>query len=577
MRDHAVALAVLLLVRTPRVRRRRRGSVVLQLHEHRLRRARDHHRRIRRDHVRGAGRREELLLVRQLLRRRLLVEVRAVELEQAVLRLLDQLHRSAVLRLEREELAVLLLTLLRRLGDRLVERLHFRLEGRNLLRKRLARSRHLLDRSLAARDRILRARLLRLALGQVLVTEVLLRVVILLLLAQHDHHAVDLSKNLREVHRLRLQAVLDERKLSLVRPHLLEGLHDAAGLERRRRGRLLLQEAHRHLRERQRLLEQVQRIIIVENLDGLADRGNLLSAHLAALRPLLLLRLAHRRQVRNEGRRVLNVVSGGGDLHSKLATADRLRLNRLARGRDLRLLRISHGSERLHGLLLSPDSTAEVLVHLVLHGLEDASDLARPSAVVAERVLALQEAKDLIALEVVNGLRRLHRLHHAAHAGLLRLEERRAHALLQRGDGARHGIEVGLLAARLLREVSRLLLADRRRSLQVLLRRRAVRLVLDQLLVHLALLRIVSLQLALQLREALPGRLHGLAHAIRVALAVAHELVKRLLLHVTLRLDLLLHILEDRHDLPNRVGLSLQSESCAAPNAEKQGREAGHA
>ena len=36
---------------------------------------------------------------------------------QAVLRLLDQLHRSVVLRLEREELAVLLLALLRRVGD----------------------------------------------------------------------------------------------------------------------------------------------------------------------------------------------------------------------------------------------------------------------------------------------------------------------------------------------------------------------------------------------------------------------------------------------------------------------------
>merc|ERR1719159_742341 len=466
-RDHAVALAVLLLVRTPRVRRRRRGSVVLQLHEHRLRRARDHHRRIRRDHVRGAGRREELLLVRQLLLRRLLVEVRAVELEQTVLRLLDQLHRSVVLRLERQELAVLLLTLLRRIGDRLVERLHFRLQGRNLLRKRPARRRHLLDRSLAARDRILRARLLRLALGQVLVTEVLLRVVILLLLAQHGHHAVDLGKNLREVDRLRLQAVLDESQLSLVRPHLLEGLHDTAGLERSRRGRLLLQEAHRHLRERQRLLEQVQRIIVVEDLDGLADRGNLLAAHLAALRPLLLLRLAHRREVRNESLRVvhlrrgvLNVVGGRGGLHSKLAAAHRLRLNRLARGRDLRLLRSRHGLERLHGLLLSRDSAAEVLVHLVLHGLEDADDLARPSAVVAERVLALQEVQDLVALVVVHLLRRLHHLRHAAHAVLLRLDERRTHALLQRSDGARHGIEVGLLAARRLREVSRLLLAD---------------------------------------------------------------------------------------------------------------------
>ena len=53
---------------------------------------------------------------------------------------------------------------------------------------------------------------------------------------------------------------------------------------------------------------------------------HLLGAHLGALRPLLLLRRAHRRQVRNERlrvahlrRRVLNVIGGRGDLHSELA------------------------------------------------------------------------------------------------------------------------------------------------------------------------------------------------------------------------------------------------------------------
>ena len=53
---------------------------------------------------------------------------------------------------------------------------------------------------------------------------------------------------------------------------------------------------------------------------------HLLGAHLGALRPLLLLRRAHRRKVRNERlrvahlrRRVLNVVGGRGDLHSELA------------------------------------------------------------------------------------------------------------------------------------------------------------------------------------------------------------------------------------------------------------------
>merc|ERR1719355_248479 len=289
-RDDTVRLPVLLLVRAPGLRRRGRGRVVLELHEqHRLRRARDHHRRIRRDHVRGARRREELLLVRQLTLRRLLVEVRAVELVQLVLRLLDQLHRRAVLRLESQEGTVVFLALLSGLRNRLVKRLHIRLQGGNLLRESRARRRHILDRRLARRDGRLRGSLLLLALRQVLVAEGLLLVIVRLLLAQHGHHAVNHGQNLREVNLLRLQAKLDERELGVVSA-ALQAREELARAEHHGRRRALLEEAHRGLRQRQGLLEEVQRVIIVEHLDRLRDRRDLLRAHLRALSPFLLLR-----------------------------------------------------------------------------------------------------------------------------------------------------------------------------------------------------------------------------------------------------------------------------------------------
>merc|ERR1719213_1531186 len=139
--DDPVTLAVLLLVRTPRVRRRRRSSLAhvgAELHKHSLRGARDHDRRLRRDHVRAAGRGEDLLLVGQLLLRSLLVQVRAVELVQAVLRLLNKLQSSIVLRLELEEVTVLLLALLRGFRHRLVQRLDVLLQSRDLLGSLLA-------------------------------------------------------------------------------------------------------------------------------------------------------------------------------------------------------------------------------------------------------------------------------------------------------------------------------------------------------------------------------------------------------------------------------------------------------
>merc|ERR1719213_899886 len=284
--DDPVALPVLLLVRTPRVRRRRRSSLAnvgAELHKHRLRGARDHHRRFRRDHVRAAGRGEDLLLVSQLLLRSLLVQVRAVELVQAVLRLLNKLQRGVVLRLELEEVTVLLLALLRGFRHSLVQRLDVLLQSRDLLGSLLP-GRH------------------------VLVAEGLLRVIVLLLLLENEDHAVDHRNHLGEVHLLRLEAELNQLQLLLVRRVLLhEGRQNVASARSDRHRRLLLQEAElvRLLRQGERLLEEVQSVVVVQDLNGLADGRNLLDADLAALVPFLLLRRALRRQVREERLRVI--------------------------------------------------------------------------------------------------------------------------------------------------------------------------------------------------------------------------------------------------------------------------------
>merc|ERR1719337_443518 len=133
------------------------------------------------------------------------------------------------------------------------------------------------------------------------------------------------------------------------------------------------------------------------------------------------------------------------------------------------------------------------------------------------------------------------------------LDEGLAHALLERGDRTRQRVNVGLRVARRLDELGVLLLADRRRGREVALRRLAVLLMLDELLVDLALLRLLRGELALELRDLLGGLLDALAHTVRVALAVAHELVEHVLLLIALGLDLLLHVLQEGHDLPDRV------------------------
>merc|ERR1719313_2944595 len=530
-------LAVFLLVRTPRVRRRRRSSLAhvgAELHKHSLRGARDHDRRLRRDHVRAAGRGEDLLLVGQLLLRSLLVQVRAVKLVQAVLRLLNKLQSSVVLRLELEEVTVLLLALLRGFRHSLVQRLDVLLQSRDLLGSLLAGRGGLLDEGLAGRDSALGVRLLGLLGSQVLVAEGLLGVIVLLLLLEDEDHPVNHRQDLGEVHLLRLEAKLNQLELLLVRRVLLhEGRQNVASARGDRHSRLLLQEAElvRLLRQGERLLEEVQSVVVVQDLNGLADGRNLLGTDLAALVPFLLLRRALRRQVREERlrviqlrRRVLDIVRSRHDGDGKLTAALRLRLDRLPSRSDLRLLRRGQLPEALRGLLLSRNGAAEVLVHLVLHSLQDADDLAALRGVVTERVLLpAKERHHRAALVVVDARRRLHHLDETPSSA--RLQECLAHALLESRNRTGHRVEVALLFRRELHVLLVLLLTDLRSLSQVRLRHFTVLLVLHQLLIELCLLGLLSLELALELRNTLRSLLSRLRHTVGIAIAVAHELV----------------------------------------------------
>merc|ERR1719248_31001 len=568
---HAVALPVLLLVRAERLRRRRRNRVRRRadLREHRDARPR---RRglLRIARVHAARRNEDALLLRQLTALRGLVQVRAVELVQLVLRRLHQLRRRLVLRLRLDEGRVLLLALLRGLGNRLVEGLDLGLKSLDLARKRRNRRRRLLNGRRKAGKRLLRVLLLRRGLLELSVAEVLLRVIVALLLGKHTHHAVNLLRDLREIHGLALQRRRNQAQLRLVRAaHLRKRHQHALRAKHLRRLRALLQEAHARLAERRRrLLEEVQRVVIVQDLDGLADRIHLLRAHRLALAPGRLLRRALLAQIGQESLRlsnvrlrVLHVVLCLDDLNRDLASTLRLGLNRRRRRRNLRILRRREIAEGLRRGSLVRRRRLQVTLHLLKHRLQHARDLARR----LRGLLALEEIQHALTLEIIHLARLRHNVLHTALLLRAHLQER-AHALLQSSDGTLHRADVGRHVSGRLLELSLLLRTD--------VRGLTGRLVVAELLVQLSLLRLQGLQLRAELRRLLRPLSGARLHAIRVAVTVAHELVESLLLLLTLGLDLLLHVLQQGDDPPDRVLRFAQAESShRAPAAGEQKRQ----
>merc|ERR1719353_729697 len=216
----------------------------------------------------------DALLLRQLPALWRLVHRRVVELVQAVLGDAQQLHSRVVLRRHRDELLVFGLARLRGLRDRLVERNNAFLQSLDLVLQRRNAALHLLDGRRQTLQLVLQVDLLVLRRFELRLAPLLLCVVVLLLLAEQHHHVVDHLEDLVEAHLLTLESKLDEAQLLWVL--LYRGLH-------RRESILANASLGAHLqkrRRRKRLLEQIQRIIIVQDLDRLLDGHELLRAPL---------------------------------------------------------------------------------------------------------------------------------------------------------------------------------------------------------------------------------------------------------------------------------------------------------
>ena len=288
--------------------------------------------------------------------------------------------------------------------------------------------------------------------------------------------------------------------------------------------------AHAHLHEargggRQGLLEEVQRVVVVEDLDGVGQGDELLRAGLLDLLELAGLGLAGLVEageevlVREEGLLgVREAVLHLGDGDTELRDLGQLRLDGGRAGGDLLALGGHELAERRDGGVLGGGRVAKVLAELVVERLQDAADLAALGGAV--RGLGVrQEGHHLLAVLLAH-----------AHALALEqplqdarrgaLQEAAGRALVHGGDGLAERCDVRLVLSLLGGEGGSLLLADRGGLRLRLLRGGAV---------VLGLLQV----------------------------GLAHELVVDLLVLLGLGLDLLLQALEHARDLADRVGLHL--------------------
>mmetsp|Transcript_103174 Transcript_103174/g.321537 ORF Transcript_103174/g.321537 Transcript_103174/m.321537 type:complete len:364 (+) Transcript_103174:711-1802(+) len=224
-------------------------------------------------------------------------------------------------------------------------------------------------------------------------------------------------------------------------------------------GRPELQERWRG----QGLLEEGQRLVVVQDFDRLSDRLKLLAAHLLPRRPLGPLGLAARLHVGQELpvllerlRGVVKVCLKVNDVDRELAQAGGLRLHLPLEGADLVGLGLDHVRRLVlrHCVLLL--DLKQPGLHLLLHLLQDAQDLA----VVGLVALALplrQEGGDRVAVAGahVQGEGQL-----AQRAGRRGLQELAGAALLQGQDGLAQGVEVALRVGHLFHRGLVLLLRD---------------------------------------------------------------------------------------------------------------------
>mmetsp|Transcript_79086 Transcript_79086/g.177149 ORF Transcript_79086/g.177149 Transcript_79086/m.177149 type:complete len:366 (+) Transcript_79086:1151-2248(+) len=318
---------------------------------------------------------------------------------------------------------------------------------------------------------------------------------------------------------------------------------------------------------REGFLEEVQRIIIVQDGNCLGNGLELFCACLRPFLPLGRLRVAALGQVGEEllvlRQRLLGVLQILFEVHNLdtgLSLALQLLLDRLCVGLNLLVLGRHQCVEVSDGRLLGPGNLGEVLLHRLLHLLEDADNLATLGCVA--RLLALRE-KGRHQVPV-------HRAHlHADRDPPQRrcpggLQETARGTLLNGIDGLRQRIDVRLGIRRFLAESAGFLLAESGGLGDGLLGVRAVRLMLCELSTQLSLLLLCLLQSAVHLRDLRFGRADGCIEVLGASLAVALVLLEQLLLQLALSSDLLLHAFEHCDDTADRV----RADACTLAGVE---------
>mmetsp|Transcript_105103 Transcript_105103/g.274381 ORF Transcript_105103/g.274381 Transcript_105103/m.274381 type:complete len:372 (+) Transcript_105103:1074-2189(+) len=315
----------------------------------------------------------------------------------------------------------------------------------------------------------------------------------------------------------------------------------------------------------ERLLKQVESIVVVQNLDRLGQRHRLLLAHLDAILPLLsfaaaaLLQLGQEFLVlRQPLLGVLDVVRHLSVCHRQFPASLRLGLDLLGQGVDLLSLGRHELVVDLDGACFLRPRVAEAALHLVAHLLQYPGDFAAPRGVL--RVLgAGQERKHRVPVAIVYVLGVLAQ-HRSQGCCRVRLQKSFSHALLQGGNGLGDGAYVGRVLRLEGREVCGLLLADGGGLGHRVLGVGAVSLGLLGGVIALHLRLRPCLELGLEHGDLVLRGCDALRQVARARLAVTHELIEELLLSLTFLLYLFLHLLQKVDHLPHRVGSGLHAD-----------------
>merc|ERR1719310_30973 len=481
----------------------------------------------------------DTLLPRQLALRGRLVQLWVVKFVEPVLRQLKELFGGSVGGHGLGVLLVLFLPLLRGLGYvfvKILDALHKRC---NLLRESG-------NGGLPVRNVLLEIlkdvlKLLQFVLSNVeLGLAVLFLFVVsgLLLPEQHDHF-VDHADNLREAHLLPT-----ERKGNEVQPRVLP-LVATKGPESLPPD---LTHAHPRLQERrarERFLEKFQRIIIVEDLDRLRKRNDLLCPHLRAVLPVLRLRRAVFFQVGKEllvlleGLYcVLHILLRVHDFHAELSDTRQFGLDCLRRCLYLLRLRRHQLLVQFDGFLFGLGGVRQVRYHRVQHLFHDSDDLSALGCVLCRGALALgKERGQHVAIGAAEVDSQHQPPQHGSGGGL----QETVRPLGQRSDGFLQRSHVRLGLSSLLREGCGFFFAHCRRLGHRRLCRLPVLLVLRNLFLerdHLCFHLFDGLQdlwnFGFRIRD-------GLRQGRTSSLTPTHELFVQFLLGLAFRRDFFLH------------------------------------